>query len=254
MMIGPIISAGANLLSGLFSSKATEKANEANAAQAQQNVALQKQFAQEGIRWKVADAKAAGIHPLYALGASTTSFSPVSVGAVPNTGLAAGMANAGQDLSRAFQATRTGPERLEAQAATRLQLEGLALDNDIKRATYASTVQRLTQNSNPPIPTLGPFTVPEKSKAEERQPLMLDGSRILTDPGTSPGNAWEDQLGDDVFSPGFVPNLIGMIRRNTAGMSFTDVLRAIDRKTSMGSVSLPSAKKQRQMGVPSNYW
>lgn len=232
-MIGPLISAGANLIGGFLSRDAQKDANAANAAMAAQNIKLQKQFAQEGIRWKVEDARKAGIHPIYALGAQTHSYSPVSVGAVPESGLAAGLANAGQDLSRAFNATRTAPERIEARQATQLQLEGMAIDNDIKRATLASAVQRLNQATNPPIPAVGPFVVPEANKAEERQPLMAGGTRIGTDPGTSPAKAWEDQLGDDIFSPGFAVNLWNMIKRNTEGMSFIDILRAIDRKSAI---------------------
>lgn len=232
-MLGNLLSAGANILGGFLSRDAQKEANAANAANAQRNIDLQEDFARKGIRWKVKDAEAAGIHPLYALGAQTTSFSPVSVGAVAESGLGAGIANAGQDLSRAINATRTQPERMGATALTRLQLEGLQLDNDIKRATFASAVQRLQQNQNPPMPTLGTFDVPEKKKPEERQPLMLDGNRVLTSKGTSPANAWEDQLGDDMFSPGFLPNLIGMIKENTKGMSFLDILRAIDRKTAI---------------------
>lgn len=41
-----------------------------------QNIAYQKEFAQSGIQWRVADAKKAGLHPLAALGANTTSYSP----------------------------------------------------------------------------------------------------------------------------------------------------------------------------------
>lgn len=230
--IGPAIAAGANIASGIMSSNAQRDANNANALAAERNIKMQKVFAEEGIRMRVKDARAAGIHPIYALGAQTSTFSPVTVGAVPETGMAAGLANASQDLSRAFNATRTQPERTEALAVTKLQLEGMALDNDIKRATYASAVQRLMQNQNPPIPTTGPFVVPEANKSEDRQPIMANGSRVLTDPGTSPAKAWEDQLGDDVMSPGFLPNLWGMIKANTEGMSFLDILRAIDRKTS----------------------
>ena len=40
------------------------------------NAALQREFAQSGIQWKVADAKKAGLHPLAALGAQTASASP----------------------------------------------------------------------------------------------------------------------------------------------------------------------------------
>lgn len=226
------LSAIATVGSGVLSYFGAKDANAQNAANAARNIQMQEEFAKQGIRWKVNDARKAGIHPLYALGAQTTSFSPVTVGATNEmAGPAAAMASLGQDLSRSVNATRTAPERLEATALTKLQLEGLAIDNDIKRATLASSLQRLSQNQNPPIPTVGPFVVPEKDKAEERQPLMLNGNRVQTDPGTSPGNAWEDQLGDDIFSPGFLPNLWGMIKANTAGMSFVDILKAIDRKT-----------------------
>lgn len=40
------------------------------------NEALQREFAQMGIRWKVEDAEAAGLHPLYALGGSGPAYSP----------------------------------------------------------------------------------------------------------------------------------------------------------------------------------
>lgn len=232
-MLGNIIAAGANILGGIMGRDAQKDANAASAAAAANNIKLQKKFAQEGIRWRVKDAKEAGIHPIYALGAQTPSYTPVSQSFTPESGLATGLAAAGQNIGRAVNATRTQPERIEARQFTRLQLEGLQLDNEIKRATFASAVQRLQQNQNPPVPTFGAFDVPEKKKAEERQPLMLDGNRVLTDRGTSPGNAWEDQLGDDVFSPGFLPNLIGMIKQNTKGMSFIDILRAIDRKTAI---------------------
>lgn len=38
----------------------------------------QREFAQHGIRWRVEDAKAAGLHPLAALGAQLPSYQPVS--------------------------------------------------------------------------------------------------------------------------------------------------------------------------------
>lgn len=68
---------------------------------------MQREFAQHGIRWKVADAKAAGLHPLAALGASTTSFAPMSVG----DNLGSALAGTGQDLMRAAMATQTRDER-----------------------------------------------------------------------------------------------------------------------------------------------
>lgn len=67
MGLGSIISAGASLVGGILGNKSNQKI-------AEQNAALQKEFAQHGISWKVADAKRAGIHPLYALGSNGISF------------------------------------------------------------------------------------------------------------------------------------------------------------------------------------
>lgn len=46
----------------------------------EKNWANQREFAKHGIRWRVEDAIAAGIHPLAALGVNTASGSPVSIG------------------------------------------------------------------------------------------------------------------------------------------------------------------------------
>lgn len=147
-MLGSIIGAASSLLGGWLSGK---KAEDAADKQAQ----LQKQFAQSGIQWKVRDAKKAGIHPLYALGANTTSYQPVSVG---GGGLGEGIANAGQDIGRAINATSPATTRLAGfqSALLSAQVEGAQLDNDIKRAELASRAARLSQGGgNPAMPTDG---------------------------------------------------------------------------------------------------
>ncbi|MEM3753884.1 MAG: hypothetical protein QW518_08940 [Thermofilaceae archaeon] len=58
-----------SLAGGALGAWATNKANK-------ENVKFQKRFAKQGIQWRVADAEKAGIHPLYALGAQTASFTP----------------------------------------------------------------------------------------------------------------------------------------------------------------------------------
>jgi hypothetical protein len=70
---------------------------------ARRNAALQREFAQNSLQWKAADAKAAGLHPLAALGASGYSASPVYVGH--------DFGGVGQDLSRAAAAGATTEER-----------------------------------------------------------------------------------------------------------------------------------------------
>lgn len=141
---------GGNLIGAYMNRKATEAANAANAEMAQKNIEMQERFAQHGVRWKVADAQAAGIHPLYALGANTHSFSPVSVGAIPDHSMGQAMANIGQDIGRAIHSTSTVKER-QATAArmTALTEERAELENALLR----SQIAKINQAPNPPLPS-----------------------------------------------------------------------------------------------------
>jgi hypothetical protein len=145
-MLGSLIAAGGNLIGGIIGGNQQAK-------MAKQNIKLQKDFAQQGIQWKVEDAKKAGIHPLYALGAQTTSFSPVSIG----DSLGSGIASAGQDIGRAVNATSDQNTRINAasSALTALQLERGRLENDILKQDLASRAARLSQQINPPFPSPG---------------------------------------------------------------------------------------------------
>lgn len=95
---------------GLLSSKSNKDSNDANAEQAALNYQQQKEFAQHGIRWRVKDAKAAGLHPLAALGAQTTSFSPMAIGNTPDP-IGGYISDMGQNIDRAFDQTRSKAER-----------------------------------------------------------------------------------------------------------------------------------------------
>lgn len=162
-MFGEILSAGANIVGGFLNRQSQKDANAANERIAAQNIALQKEFAQAGIRWKVADAKAAGIHPLAALGAQTTSFSPVSVGATADTSLGSSIANAGQDLSRAINATRSDGEKVDAFQKTvqALTLNKMGLENEL----LASQVRKANQTGpTPPLPSaIDRYLIPGQS-------------------------------------------------------------------------------------------
>lgn len=119
-MLGSLISAGANLLGGLLGNKAAKKERDTQIA-----------FAQNGIQWKVKDAEAAGIHPLFALGAPTSSYSPISTGG----GLGEGVAAMGQDLGRAADAAKAPQQKMDAYTARlqALQLERGSLENTLLR-------------------------------------------------------------------------------------------------------------------------
>lgn len=148
-MLDALISAGASLLGNLFNKSSQQDYNAQQMQLAQQNMALQKEFAQHGIQWKVADAAAAGISPLAALGAQTSSPSPVSVG-----GSAPSMdfGSLGQDLGRAAKALQTenAREAVVAKKEREADLAGKQLDNVAKADAIAT--RRMGQ-LGPPLPS-----------------------------------------------------------------------------------------------------
>lgn len=183
-MLGALIGAGASLASSLLGNKSNEKARANEAAQ-------QREFAQNGIQWKVADAKAAGVHPLYALGANTVSYSPQSVGGSDFGGLAA----AGQDIGRAIDSTRSQTQRSDALSSTlaALQVDGLKIDNDIKRADLASKLATIRGQSGPALPNAATTNL-----------YGLDGVGDLTVDGPTLKLQTQRDLSDPRF-PGHVP-------------------------------------------------
>lgn len=122
---------------------------------------MQREFAQKGIRWKVEDARAAGIHPLAALGASTSSFTPVFQG----DSLGQAIAQSGQDIQRSINATRTADERRQveqASAARQTVLDSQAKaesDSRIRlndaQAALAVSEQHRRNFVGPPMPSMG---------------------------------------------------------------------------------------------------
>lgn len=177
-----------------------KQANQTAAANAARQEALQREFAQNGISWKVADAKRAGIHPLYALGAQTTSYSPVNVGSQSTD--FSGLASMGQNLGRAIDSTRdqAGKQAAALQTAfAQTQLEGAKLDNDIKRAKLASDLA-VGRSTNPGIPLAGQVSQYDgqgNAITMDGPKVELETKRDVTDPrepsnvaGSSPSVAW----------------------------------------------------------------
>lgn len=144
--LGAIIGGGTGLIGGLVGQSAADDraaaSNEAARREAALNREMQKEFAQHGIKWRVQDAMNAGIHPIYALGANTHSFTPVSVGdSQPQDFIGPAIANMGQDISRAVSATKTAGEKELAAlqiATAKAQLQGVELDNATKAKALAN--------------------------------------------------------------------------------------------------------------------
>lgn len=155
-MVWPaIIAAGAALAGNLLGSEATS--DEASAARDAQNAAraqdqaMAREFAQMGIQWRVQDAIAAGVHPLYALGGSGASYSGGGWSPVmADTGRF--YSQAGQDVSRAALSMMS-PEQKEIQ---QLQLERMRLENDKLfldiYGDQAAAQPRMSAGSPPGVP------------------------------------------------------------------------------------------------------
>ena len=122
--------------------------NRSAESQNQWNISLQKEFAQHGIRWRVEDAKKAGINPLYALGAPAISASPTRIG---GDSLASSLQGMGQDITRSALAGKTRNERLADKMAlqsAKLDLQGKEIDNAIR----ASQLRKM-QQVGPSLPS-----------------------------------------------------------------------------------------------------
>lgn len=230
-MLGDFISAGSNLIGGWMKSNSADEDRKAQMAMAQQNIAAQREFAQHGIRWKVEDAKAAGLHPLAALGAQVSSFSPVSIASGGDGGAADSFAAAGQDIGRAIKSQITKEEREERDAnlARKLQIEKGALENDLLRTELVSKIRREAAGVGPafpggvPIPRPGPRRMPsgEAVKEDDLKQTIEDqpspesgrpfGFQMKYNPLFGSGQAFEDRYGDSEIAQmlKFVVNMGG---------------------------------------------
>ena len=123
------IIAGGALAGGAMSQSAANKASARDLAQ-------QREFAQHGIRWRVADAKAAGLHPLFAINQSTANFTPVA---------RVGQSAMGRSVSRAAEAVGQGYLRASQQTAnaelTSLQLRQATAQTKIAELDYEIMAQ-----------------------------------------------------------------------------------------------------------------
>lgn len=199
--VGSLVGTGASYLQG------RQNARDAQAHAARQE-ALQREFAQNGISWKVEDAKRAGIHPLYALGASTQSYAPTTVGSSSTD--FSGLGEAGQNIGRAIDATRPNVDKQAAALQTAhsmAQLEGAKLDNDIKRAQLASTLATRAAG-----PGMAPFNRPGQFDGQG-DAIKLDGNKIKLETRRDIS---------DPKNPSYIPGSgpsVGVVKNSTGGYS-----------------------------------
>jgi hypothetical protein len=178
--IGAIAGAGINYFTTQAATdKATKSAAEINAKQIAETdkvnalqLAAAKEAAQNSVSWKVADARAAGINPLVALGAATASVPALSVPSLqkpdlpsqPHTGDAVG-AGLGQLLNAVYgedaQLDRRQKEAQIAQMDAQTRLLEAQSRTELARAT------RSAQGADVQIAGVPVHRTPGYSTAEE---------------------------------------------------------------------------------------
>lgn len=185
-MLGALLGAAGTALGSFF-----------NKESAEDQTKLQKEFAQNAIQWKVADATKAGLHPLAALGANTVSYSPMQVG-----DMAGPLGSMGQDIGRSIEATQNGTERAAGKLGL-LQLERAGLENDLLRTQIASENGKLRAQLGPPMPTDGnvgqlvPGLIPSKVvPPQQTTGLNVFGKGLSANPNFSDAQTIEDRYGD----------------------------------------------------------
>lgn len=186
-----LLSAGTTLLGGLMGNKKQEDSNELAIQLANQEYERQKEFAQMGIRWKAEDAKAAGLHPLAAIGSLGASYSPTIAAQQPVDGLSRSISDMGQDLTRAKVATMSEQDKqLGVLALKNATLRNDALEAEIAQR-WASIDQMLRQPSMPSSVGSGPGTVAVSApvgavKVEPRKAVSSAPGASHVEAGTSP--------------------------------------------------------------------
>lgn len=184
--------------------------------QAKKDRSMQREFAQNSIQWKVADAKKAGVHPLYALGSMPITPSPSSW-----DGGASSMSSMGQNISRALMANRDRRERVAIaaeEARTRKQADAL-FDQQLRKNELDMEYTRslIARNNSaqlgPPAPStspapgsvvLGPARVEVGSiGAPERSPGAITDRQFQHRSGGGlgyvPSEQAKERMEDDAF-------------------------------------------------------
>lgn len=183
-LIGPALA----LAGGLFSGSKDRAASKSADAK---NYAMQKEFAQHGIRWKMEDAKRAGVHGMYALGSPGASATASFQGAPKDqTGnIARDLADAGSDIiqqQKTDSVTQTQKALMEAQTrnlnASASVSEQEAMGLGMTNQSTASPQQRY------PIPV-------DVQEIETKDLTSQTGQAIPVGVG-SPAQDWEDKYGE----------------------------------------------------------
>ena len=162
---GTAIGAGIGAIGGIASGAMAEFANR---AQSEEDYERQKEFAQNSIQWRVADAKKAGINPLAALGSvGTGSYTP----SYTSGGMAESVASSTQSIQQGF--SQYAQMELMKQNLERGRLENELLKEENKQAGIRSA--KMTEDLVSSINGLGSQVLGMNISKKNLQDNALEG-------------------------------------------------------------------------------
>ena len=158
--VGSLLS-GLGSLGGLFGggSKARKNAE-------MRNYAMQKEFAQNQLQWRAADARKAGLHPMAALGAAGQGFTPFLGGQAAS---GSHWSDAAQDMGRAVSRIAAGRQNAyeKQQGRYERRLQQMRLESEIA-ANNALTAQRQAEVERRKVAPGSPVTVVDSAFGPSR--------------------------------------------------------------------------------------
>lgn len=171
------------------------------------NEALQREFAQNGLAWRVQDARNAGLHPLAAIGAQGASAAPISVGGGgqynvdfgrsprDDTGqiLGRGLSDMGQNIGRAYMASQ--PPEAKVLTAFELarqaqQLEHGSLQNEYIKLQIARAARPGAGDSGGGGVMTGPQVMSGQFENKPAEIPPSDPTNPAATAGTYSENKW----------------------------------------------------------------
>lgn len=176
--------------------------NAFNRSAAKKQAALQKEFAQSGVQWRVEDAKKAGIHPLAALGFQGTSYTPQTVGSAD---FGPHLASLGNSIYKSSDPA--------TQRAIDLSLDKAGLENELLRAQIGAI--RATRTPSPGVPSGRQRVNSTDPPAPEHSGLR---GGFTHDPNVSDAQKFEDRYGDIIQEFAGIRNFVHDAFRTRYGM------------------------------------
>lgn len=190
-MFGELIEGGFGIIGGQLSAAQNRQAMRMSAD-------LQREFAQNGIQWRVEDAKRAGIHPLAALGMMPASATPMVIGDVTGESFQ----RAGQNIGRAIDAGSSRDDRDMAELNKRLILSQIE-ESDARRLAIMSDIGLKHQAAGQGA-SIGVMPESALGTVIEGQAPVVPGVGVVD---VKPSPVLTSTTGDTSIQAGFSPNL-----------------------------------------------